>query len=116
MGCCIRGVAENFYHFFIWGDNDEGVPLVGRVPNISSGVQSDTICPFKERMGDMDVVKTEGVLSKNVIAARLIIFGTAVGLEFYLPDCAACCIGNKEVTGVVEGQAVGHEWLRDSCA
>jgi hypothetical protein len=61
MGYCVRGVAELFYHFFAWRDDDDCVPLIRGVPDISCLVQSDAIRPFKERMGDKDGVQTERV-------------------------------------------------------
>src|SRR5262245_9839873 len=64
----VHGIAEDFNYFLVLGHNHDGLAISGNDPYISISIQCDSVCTFKIRMRDKDVVETEGVGSEGGIA------------------------------------------------
>src|SRR5262245_45865302 len=107
-------IAEDLLNVALPGDGDDGVTLVGRVPDIARAVQCDSVGALEEGMRNEDVVEAKGILRKRRVAAGAAL-QLAVAMELDPPERAARRVCYEEVALGSESEAVRHKRLRIGC-
>ena len=105
-------VAKYLDDLTLVGHTDHRIALVDRHPDTAVTVENDAIRAFQQGMSDEETIHAERLGRER---ERRIATGPAAQIsatvELHFPDGAASGVGDEEIAVLIEGQAVGDQWL-----
>ena len=102
----IYRIAKNFRHASIFGNDGDGVTLIGVDPNIAGNIERYAVSSFQNRVGDKNIAQAERVVGECGVTFSLTL-ENSLPIELNFPKCTPCSIDDKHVSLMIEGNTVG---------